>query len=101
MPADFSGIHMLYSAETLEVLLNKITTALASMKNTPLVTLKQKTAKVGFAVSAIASSCCVPHTSGPCLRYRMRRRWDGVVVKLRTPTWLEVASFLALPRYQP
>lgn len=78
MPADFSGMHVLYSAETLEVLLNKITSALASMKNTPLVTLKQKTAKVGFAVSAIASSCCLPHTSGPCIWYRMRRRWDGV-----------------------
>lgn len=68
MPADFSGMHVFYSAETLEVLLNKITTALASMKNTPLVTLKQKKAKVGFAVLAMTPSCFVCFV--PCLRLR-------------------------------
>lgn len=47
VPADFSGMHVFYSAAALEVLLDKLTTALAGLADSPLVTLKQKTPKVG------------------------------------------------------
>ena len=45
--ADFSGKRVFYSAAALDVLLDKIVASLAGMKETPLVTLKLKAAKVG------------------------------------------------------
>lgn len=45
--ADFSGKRVFYSTAALDVLLNKLDESLAGMKDTPLVTLKHKAAKVG------------------------------------------------------
>lgn len=47
LPADFGAMHVFYSAETAGVLLDKINAALTEMKDTPVVTLKRKAAKVG------------------------------------------------------
>lgn len=45
--AEFSGMGVFYSAAPLDALLEKLVSSLAGMKDTPLVTLKHKTAKVG------------------------------------------------------
>lgn len=45
--ADFSGKRVFYSAAALDVLLHRLVASLAGMKDTPLVTLKDKAAKVG------------------------------------------------------
>ena len=50
VPSDLVGMHVLYSAATLEVLLDRLRTALAGMTDSPLVTLKQKSAKVRVAM---------------------------------------------------
>lgn len=47
VPADLNGMHVFYSAAALEVLLDKLRAALVDMADKPLVTLKQKSAKVG------------------------------------------------------
>lgn len=47
VPADFNGMHVLYSAAALDVLLEKLRAALVDMVDKPLVTLKQRSAKVG------------------------------------------------------
>lgn len=53
LPADFGGMHVFFSAEAPAVLLEKIaaalveTAALTESKDKPVVTLKQKAAKVG------------------------------------------------------
>lgn len=51
------GMHVLYSAATLDVLLDKLRTALASMTGSPLVALKQESAKVrvGMTLGALMS----------------------------------------------
>ncbi|CAM9752335.1 unnamed protein product, partial [Sphacelaria rigidula] len=46
LPADFGGLHVFYSAETPGVLLDKITAALTSMKESPSVSVKHEAAKV-------------------------------------------------------
>ncbi|CAM9347030.1 unnamed protein product [Pylaiella littoralis] len=46
VPADLNGMHVFYSAAALEVLLDKLRAALVDMADKPLVTLKQKSAKV-------------------------------------------------------
>lgn len=46
MPNDVNEMHVFYSAVALDVLLDRLRAALAGMTDTPLVTLKQKTAKV-------------------------------------------------------
>lgn len=50
VPADFNGMHVLYSAAALDVLLEKLRTALVDMVDKPLVTLKQRSAKVGGTI---------------------------------------------------
>lgn len=50
LPADFGGMHVFYSAEAPGALLDKITAALTSMKDSPVVVPKQKAAKVGVMV---------------------------------------------------
>lgn len=50
LPADFGGMHVFYSAVPPGVLLDKIVTALTNMKDSPVVVLKQKAAKVGVMV---------------------------------------------------
>lgn len=46
MPQNLNGMHVFYSAVALDVLLDRLRAALAGMADTPLVTLKQKSAKV-------------------------------------------------------
>lgn len=60
LPADFGGLHVFYSAETPGVLLDKITAALTSMKESPAVSVKHEAAKVGLAIN-------YPFTSYECL----------------------------------
>lgn len=50
MPNDLNGMHIFYSAVALDVLLDRLRAALAGMADTPLVTLKAKSAKVRFVV---------------------------------------------------
>lgn len=45
--ADFTGMGVFYSTAPLDGLLDKLVSSLKGMKDTPLVTLKHKTAKVG------------------------------------------------------
>lgn len=49
LPAGFRGMHVFYSAVALEVLLDKLTSALSSMADEPRVTLKHTNAKVGIS----------------------------------------------------
>ncbi len=46
VPSDLIGMHLLYSAAALDVLLDKLRTALSGMAGSPLVSLKQESAKV-------------------------------------------------------
>lgn len=56
VPADFNGMHVLYSAAALDVLLDKLRAALTDMVDKPLVTLKQQSAKVGGTGFGVATS---------------------------------------------
>ena len=51
LPGDFGGLHVFYSAEAPGVLLDKITAALTSMKESPAVSVKHEAAKVGSPMS--------------------------------------------------
>lgn len=61
LPSDFTGMHVLYSVATLDVLLDKLRSTLAAMPDTPLVTLKQEAAKV----CVVNMSCSECHRIGP------------------------------------
>lgn len=71
MPQNLNEMNVFYSAVALDVLLDRLRAALAGMADTPLVTLKQKSAKVrGFCihesiwegpsrVPGVWSNCCI------------------------------------------
>lgn len=50
MPENLNGMHVFYAAVALDVLLDRLRAALAGMADTPLVTLKQNSAKVRAAL---------------------------------------------------
>ncbi|CAM9642585.1 unnamed protein product [Laminaria digitata] len=75
--ANFSGKRVFYSAAALDVLLDKLDASLAGMKDTPLVTLKPKAAKVKAVFPSIGLELVAQVYSNPnlgCLVVELTRR---------------------------
>eukprot|EP00752_Nemacystus_decipiens_P017568 g15743.t1 len=77
MPQDLNEMNVFYSAVALDVLLDRLRAALAGMADTPLVTLKQKSAKVkavfpGHGLEMVAQVYSSPELG--CLVVELTRR---------------------------
>lgn len=67
MPKNLNEMHVFYSAVALDVLLDRLRAALAGMADTPLVTLKQKSAKVRSVVVTTVASVREGLNGMPCV----------------------------------
>eukprot|EP00904_Undaria_pinnatifida_P011192 jgi/Undpi1/7202/HiC_scaffold_22.g09676.m1 len=80
--AEFSGMGVFYSAAPLDALLEKLVSSLAGMKDTPLVTLKHKTAKVkaifpSFGLEMVAQVYSNPNLEDVLVVELTRRAGDA------------------------